>query len=198
MFFFFDQHTKAGELLVKKHRADTASGFTLIEVLVVVVMVGIIGAIAAPSWQSFLDRQRMNAARSDLMGVLKNAQEDAQARQQRKQVEFLPATESTPLSVVVRSSFLSSDGVISYASSPGITTVLGNGEVSSKFQILASTPIVFDHDGQVDVATPYVIKIINSDSPTPQDGQSSLQSCVVVTTLLGGLKAANDDLCDNF
>ena len=78
-----------------------AAGFTMIELLVVIAMVGIIAAIAAPSWQGFLDRQRMNAARSDLIGVLKGAQDEAQARQQSRQVTFLPATGSSPPSVMV-------------------------------------------------------------------------------------------------
>lgn len=168
----------------RKHGPHSTAGFTLIELLVVIFMVGIVAAIAAPSWQEFLDRQRMNAVRSDLMGVLKTAQDEAQARQQSKQVTFLTDTASTPSSVMVSN--------VS-ATPSSVTTVLGNGETGNKFNLLASTPIIFDHDGRVDVTTPYVIKIINSEAPS-----SPTQSCVIVTTLLGGLKPANNDLCDSF
>jgi prepilin-type N-terminal cleavage/methylation domain-containing protein len=171
--------------MLQKHKSQAVAGFTMIELLVVIAMVGIIAAIAAPSWQGFLDRQRMNAARSDLMGVLKSAQDEAQAKQQDKQVTFLPFTASTPFSVRVSNKSSSTTGTI---------TRLGNGEVGQKFRLSASAPIIFDHDGQVNVLTPYVIKITNSEaaySTTPS------QSCVIVTTLLGGLKAANDDLCDS-
>jgi prepilin-type N-terminal cleavage/methylation domain-containing protein len=167
----------------QKDKSHTTGGFTLIELLVVVVMVGVIAAIAAPSWQGFLDRQRMNSARGDLMGILKNAQDEAQARQQSRQVTFLPFAASTPLSVMVRNET---------SSTPGITTSLGNGNVGRKFRLTASTPIVFDHDGRVNVPTPYVIKIRNSEAA------STTQSCVIVTTMLGGLKAANDNVCETF
>ena len=187
--------------------SSSVGGFTLIELLVVTVMVGTLAAIAAPSWHSFLDRQRMNAARSDLMGVLKNAQDEAQARQQSKQVTFVPATATTPLSVAVRNSFLAAS-TPSFASSPSTVTILGNGTVGTKFSFVASTPIVFDSKGKVfsvsatggstPLPTPYVIKIRNTQSPTPPAGQSPTQSCVIVTTLLGGLKPANDSQCDNF
>lgn len=159
----------------------------MIELLVAIVMVGTLAVIAAPSWQSFLDRQRMNTARNDLIGILRNAQDEAQARQQSRQVTFLPATASSPMSVMVSNAS---------ASTSGITTVLGSGNVGNKFTLVASTPIVFDNYGRVNVTTPYSIKFINSTLATPQYGSSQFQSCVIVTTLLGGLKAANNDLCN--
>lgn len=182
----------------QKYKTHATNGFTMIELLVVILMAGVIAAIAAPSWQGFLDRQRMNAARSDLMGVLKNAQDEAQARQQRKQVIFPTATSSTPLTVSVRNSDLASISSVSFTNSPSTTTVLGDGKVSTKFRIVASTPVVFDYNGRVIGTTPSVIRIINSQSPPPPVGQSPTQSCVIVTTLLGGLKPGNDSLCDNF
>lgn len=182
----------------QKDRSKSTAGFTMIELMVVVIMAGVVAAIAAPSWQGFLDRQRINAVRSDLMGVLKNAQDDAQARHQSKQVVFPATTSATPLTVTVRNSDLTAIGSTSFASSSGTTTVLGDGKVGNKFRIVASTPIVFDYNGRVSVTTPYAIKIINSQAPTPPLGQSPTQSCVIVTTLLGGLKPANDSLCDNF
>ncbi|MEM6450286.1 MAG: prepilin-type N-terminal cleavage/methylation domain-containing protein [Cyanobacteria bacterium P01_D01_bin.105] len=154
------------------------AGFTLIEMLVVIVMVGVLSAIAAPSWLSFLTNQRLDAVSTDLFNVLRAAQEEAQSKQQSKEVLF----SSTDLTVTVRNQS---------ASTGGVTTALGNDEVSSNFNLIASTSIVFDHDGQIDAGTaPYVVKIVNSDS--------SSQSCVIVTTLLGNLKSARGDECDTF
>lgn len=188
--------------------ADASGGFTMIELLVVIAMMGFLAVIAAPTWQSFIDRQRMSAVRSDLMGVLQTAQDNARVRHQSKQVAFPTTTSPTPLTVTVRNSDLasirssafSSTSGISFSSSSGIPTVLGDGKVGNKFRIVTptSTPIVFDHNGRVSVTTPYVIKIVNSQAPTPPSGQSPTQSCVIVTTLLGGLKSANNSLCDSF
>ena len=162
-------------------KSHTVAGFTLIEMLVVIVMIGIVAAIAAPSWASFLNRQRMNTARSDLIGVLRNAQDQAEARQQSRRVVFSPN-----LSVTVRNANPSTATV-------GITTVLGSGNTSKLNMTAASTSIVFDPNGRVSVATPFVIKINHADNPS-----STSQSCVIVTTLLGGLRTANNDVCDTF
>ena len=58
-----------GAKMSQKYKPHATHGFTMIELMVVMIMVGVIAAIAAPSWQGFLDRQRINAVRSDLMGV---------------------------------------------------------------------------------------------------------------------------------
>jgi prepilin-type N-terminal cleavage/methylation domain-containing protein len=171
----------------QKYKAHTTAGFTMIEMLVVVIIVGFVAAIAAPSWQGFLDRQRMNSARSDLMGILKSAQDEAQARQQSKTVTVLPFAASTPLSIRVNTG--------ATASTSGVTTRLGQGNVGDKFRLSVSstsTSIAFDYDGRVNVTTPYVIKIRDSQAATP----STSQSCVIVTTLLGGLKSANGTACE--
>ncbi|NJK27453.1 MAG: type II secretion system protein [Coleofasciculaceae cyanobacterium SM2_3_26] len=50
------------------------AGFSLIEILVVIVMIGILSAISIPSWLNFMKRQRVNAAQgqaSQAMRVLK-------------------------------------------------------------------------------------------------------------------------------
>ena len=59
------------------HKKNQAAGFTLIEVLVVIVIAAVLAAIAAPSWQGFLNRQRVSAVKSDLLQTLKNAQQNA-------------------------------------------------------------------------------------------------------------------------
>lgn len=177
----------------KSEQPRAVAGFTLIEVLVVVVMIGVVAAIAAPSWASFLNRQRMNAVRSDLIGVLRNAQDEAESRQQSRRVSLSSAN----LSVTVQSKITTTPS--------GNTTVLGSGNTSKLRMTASSTSFVFDPNGRVWVntagstplttplATPFVISINNVDNPS-----SSSQSCVIVTTLLGGLKPANNEMCNSF
>lgn len=54
-----------------------ASGFTLIEVLVTIAIVGILSAIAAPSWLGFVARQRLNKANDTVFAALRQAQREA-------------------------------------------------------------------------------------------------------------------------
>ncbi|GAB4384948.1 MAG: hypothetical protein Kow00121_49190 [Elainellaceae cyanobacterium] len=53
---------------------DSNQGFTLIEGLVVIVIIGIVSAIAAPSLFSMVNRSKINSAQAEVQGVLQEAQ----------------------------------------------------------------------------------------------------------------------------
>ncbi len=55
----------------------SSAGFTAIEVAVVVLMAGILGAIAAPGWMRLRDRQMVNRVNADLYLALREAQGQA-------------------------------------------------------------------------------------------------------------------------
>lgn len=64
----------------RRDRYSKSLGFTLLEVLVVMIMVGILSAIAAPSWLGFVNNQRINASQTKIFQAIKVAQSDAKIR----------------------------------------------------------------------------------------------------------------------
>ena len=57
------------------HKSDR--GFTLVEMLVVFIIVGIVSAIASPNLLGLLNRYRVNRATQTLVGAIKEAQRQA-------------------------------------------------------------------------------------------------------------------------
>ncbi|RZM75980.1 pilus assembly FimT family protein [Leptolyngbya iicbica] len=194
-------------LLSSKHKPSEA-GFTILEVLVVVIIVGILAAIAAPSWLAYATRQRVRAVESDLVQVLKQAQQDAIAQRTQVTVRIDEAETLPTVTTVVGPIAAGAD----IATVDGFEERLGPNELRDGMITLdasspsvapggdpeATTAITFDYQGMVRLGPanttaqelPFVVKI----NPANNDG---IQSCAVVTTILGGVMSFEDDTCDN-
>jgi len=69
-------------------RNSSNSGFTLVETLIVVVTLGILAAIAAPSWLTFVNTRRLNVAQDEVYRSMRQAQSQAKKQKLTWQVSF--------------------------------------------------------------------------------------------------------------
>jgi prepilin-type N-terminal cleavage/methylation domain-containing protein len=57
--------------------SSATAGFTLIETIIVVSIIGILSAIAAPSWLGFINRQSLNTAQSKVYQAMQETKSNA-------------------------------------------------------------------------------------------------------------------------
>ncbi|MBW4521826.1 MAG: type II secretion system GspH family protein [Scytolyngbya sp. HA4215-MV1] len=192
--------------MIRKTSSNPAAGFTLLEAIVVMVIIGILFAIAAPGWVTFLRRQRVGTVRNQAAQVIRQAQLEARKTRSSRILQFNYALNSAndPARATIGSTVAAVGGGCPTLATGSLNVqTLGQGTVS-KGQVRLATfangaaydSIVFDERGTIrcirNSASGTVLSADNLGSGfmvtayTVNGTTANTQRCVVVSTILGG------------
>ncbi|WP_121969866.1 type II secretion system protein [Leptolyngbya sp. BC1307] len=157
----------------------TQKGFTLLETLVVMIGVGIVAAIAAPSWLSFVEGNRLTVARDELFLGIRDAQ--TKAHYQKTNWQF---------------SLRERDGSLEWASHPKSVSPF-----AARWETLESRTLQID--GETTFATSgsvYYVQFDMNGNVTRRIGRVTLSSrriprlkrCVIVSTMIGATRKSKE------
>ncbi|MCC5634270.1 type II secretion system GspH family protein [Nostoc sp. CHAB 5844] len=191
------------------------AGFSMVEVVAVVLMIGILAVIAIPSWFSFINRQQVNKANDAVFAAIQEAQLQAKQKKLSYSVSFKIDNQIPKLAVhpdSTAASSLSSDQWQSISESSGIqsrqitffTNLTGKNAVNSNNPAVNTTTtylnnpqtITFDYMGTLpNFVTPTTgeapgLKIVVAAS------NGSTKRCVIVKTILGSILKGRDNECN--
>jgi prepilin-type N-terminal cleavage/methylation domain-containing protein len=80
----------------EQHSLRDSAGYTLLELLIAMLLAGIIAAIAAPSWLTFVSQRRVNKANDVIFNALQEAQSEAKKRKTSYSVSFRTPSGKAP------------------------------------------------------------------------------------------------------
>lgn len=138
-------------------------GFTLIEILTVLLIVGILAAISVPSFLALLDRSKVNDALSQVQGALQQAQRRAISNNKPCTVTLAPATKK-----VTADCSVTSDSTLN--STVGIKT--------------NETSIQFSYRGTISLSDAGTVVFFTENNP-------SKKKCLVISKPLGIIRTGN-------
>lgn len=198
---------------VNRSPSQLNAGFTLLELMFVLVIVGILSAIATPSWLGFTNQRRLNAANDAVLSALQQAQQQAKRTKLSYSVSF--KTEDTAQGKVPQVAIhpanptptnweiLGKDLELKPGQFLLGTNLSGENTAGSTLSYASSTAqtITFDYMGSLPPSTNLGNKGLILTVGVPQSGNSTqvldgTKRCVIVQTLLGTMRTAKGTDCN--
>jgi prepilin-type N-terminal cleavage/methylation domain-containing protein len=159
----------------RRSPASTKSGFTLIEMLVAIAIMGILMAIAAPAWNNFLANRNLTSAQEQFLQTIRQAQVQAIHTHQTWQA-----------------SFQEHNGMIQFA-------VYGLGDAPTWQNSIPSIHIDAGETTLPPSSSGYQVQFNRTGQVNGQLGRMTLvadnsrsKRCIVVSTLLGLLRKGQE------
>jgi type II secretory pathway pseudopilin PulG len=178
-------------------------GFTIIELLVIVLLLGTLSAIAAPGWVAFINRQRVRTVNDRVFQSLRAAQSEAKRSKREIVITFSAPPVDPPTATIntvppgpipLKTETFDGGGEIK----PGTIVLSTNATVPVATGVPLHS-IVFDYQGNINNLPPnppspngrFVVTVAPANKP-----DSSARQCAIVETIIGGMRTAEGTQCD--
>lgn len=205
------------EINKRSRLPQSTFGYTLIEVLVVVAIIGVLATILGPGWLTFLNRQRVRKVNDAVFEALKEAQREAKRTKLSYSVSFKNENDIPKIAVhpatIAASTITDRWNTFALDLQPKQALLYSNIDTANKIAASSTVSdsaaplvpgtektITFDYLGALaprtdgnpaDTGLKVVVATPKLGSNTP----SGVRGCVIVQTLLGGIQIERGDKC---
>ena len=169
---------------IRTYSSQSEAGFTLLEVIIVTLIVGILSAISAPSWFAFVENQRLLGVEEEVYRAVKETQATALREKGDTQISFREITVNgrTVVQYVIHDA--DDNPTVWNDIDENITLNLIETTIPSEMTSGGDTiyPIEFNYQGEIPEGTTPPQRLVIQSTRI-----NEWQACLSVQTLLGAL-----------
>lgn len=199
-------------------QSSNSAGFSLLEMIVVVLIIAILSAIIAPGWLAFVNRQRVAKVSDSVFSAMQEAQREAKRTKYKYSVSF--KTENNVPKIAVHRQDIEPDANNLWKSLTSEvevkpesvwvgTNINGENQAEGSVSAINDTKqtITFDQFGNMPKRDPETQLDVNDDDinegltvvvAVPNNNNEPIEStkrCTTVITLLGSMQTNQGEIC---